>query len=78
MIICSCTAMSDRDLQRAIREIYSRDPLAVITPGRVYHALGCKISCHGCRPLVAEHIAIEVARQEQRMNQQDQIQRRKK
>lgn len=62
MIVCSCTRMSDKDVRRAIERIFSKDPYAVVTPGRVYHELGLKLVCHGCRPLISDEIIKQTRR----------------
>lgn len=56
MIVCSCAVIRDSELRRIIAEMRAADPMAMITPGRVYHALGKRIRCHGCLPLIFEAI----------------------
>lgn len=51
MIICQCRRISDRDVGRAIEWMRSSDPLAIITPGRVFRVLGTHANCGGCMPL---------------------------
>lgn len=48
MIICSCQRISDRDIHAAIDWMRAADPAVVITPGRVYRALGKSAECGGC------------------------------
>jgi len=48
MIICSCQTISDRDIHRAIDWMRAADQTAIITPGKIYHALGKKPECGGC------------------------------
>lgn len=62
MIVCSCNVLSEHDLRRAIGGLRGRDPRAVLTPGRVLHAAGRRIRCHGCLETLFEIIAAEDAR----------------
>lgn len=55
MIVCSCLGISDRDIHAAIRWMRAADPETLITPGKVYRALGKAPDCGGCiRLFVAE------------------------
>ncbi len=51
MIVCHCTNISDHDIRAAIDWMRTSDPQAIITPGKVYHALGKSADCGGCMPL---------------------------
>ncbi|WP_108859208.1 MULTISPECIES: bacterioferritin-associated ferredoxin [Ruegeria] len=51
MIVCHCTNISDHDIRAAIDWMRTSDPYAVITPGKIYHALGKSADCGGCMPL---------------------------
>ncbi len=51
MIVCSCQNISDRDIDAAINWMRAADPMAVVTPGKIYHALGKRADCGGCMPL---------------------------
>jgi bacterioferritin-associated ferredoxin len=51
MIVCHCRSITDRDIHAAIDWIRASDPDVVITPGRVYRALGSTADCGGCLPL---------------------------
>ncbi|WP_417722403.1 (2Fe-2S)-binding protein [Salipiger sp.] len=51
MIVCSCQNISDRDINAAIDWMRTADPQTIITPGKIYHALGKKADCGGCMPL---------------------------
>lgn len=51
MIICHCTGISDDDIHNAIEWMRAADPETIITPGKVYRALGKKADCGGCLPL---------------------------
>jgi bacterioferritin-associated ferredoxin len=48
MIVCSCTGVSDRDIRHAIAWMRASDPLTLITPGKIYRALGKQADCGGC------------------------------
>ena len=48
MIICSCEAISDKDIHAAIDWMRASDETAIITPGKIYHALGKSPNCGGC------------------------------
>jgi bacterioferritin-associated ferredoxin len=55
MIVCSCMHITDRDIQSAIAWMRAADPHTLITPGKVYRALGKAPDCGGCIKLfVAE------------------------
>jgi bacterioferritin-associated ferredoxin len=55
MIVCSCSRITDRDIHAAIDWMRSSDPHTLITPGKVYRALGKTADCGGCVKLfVAE------------------------
>ncbi|MTH96959.1 bacterioferritin-associated ferredoxin [Roseibium sp. RKSG952] len=51
MIVCHCTNISDTEIRAAIDWMRTADPQAIITPGKVYHALGKSADCGGCMPL---------------------------
>ncbi|MES2916704.1 MAG: (2Fe-2S)-binding protein [Pseudomonadota bacterium] len=51
MIICHCQAISDHDIRAAVTWMRAADPQTLITPGKVYRALGKKVECGGCMPL---------------------------
>lgn len=48
MIVCSCRRISDRDILEAIDWMRAADPHTLITPGKVYRALGKTAECGGC------------------------------
>ncbi len=48
MIICSCSGISDRDVHAAIDWMRASDPHTLITPGKVYKALGQMPDCGSC------------------------------
>lgn len=51
MIVCHCMRISDHDIHSAIDWMRSADSDTIITPGKVYHALGKTADCGGCMPL---------------------------
>lgn len=51
MIVCSCSAITDRDIHAAIDWMRAADPETIITPGKVYRALGKSPDCGNCMSL---------------------------
>lgn len=51
MIICHCQSITDADVHAAIDWMRASDPGTIITPGKVYRALGKAADCGGCMPL---------------------------
>ena len=51
MIVCHCKSISDKDIHAAIDWMRASDAQAIITPGKVYRALGKSADCGGCMPL---------------------------
>ena len=51
MMVCHCNAITDHDIRAAVDWMRASDPDTVITPGKVYHALGKRADCGGCMPL---------------------------
>lgn len=51
MIVCHCMAITDTDIRRAVDWMRASDSETVITPGKVYRALGKRADCGGCLPL---------------------------
>ena len=48
MIVCHCQNITDRDIHAAIDWMRAADSETIITPGRIYHALGKAPDCGGC------------------------------
>jgi bacterioferritin-associated ferredoxin len=48
MKICHCAQITDRDIDAAIDWMRASDPDVVITPGKIFHALGKSADCGGC------------------------------
>ena len=51
MIVCHCTQITDTEIHSAIEWMRAADPQTIITPGKIYHALGKRADCGGCMPL---------------------------
>ncbi len=56
MIICSCTVITDRDIEGALLEILNAPDAPIPTPGIVYRHLSKRMNCCGCAPLAVETI----------------------
>jgi bacterioferritin-associated ferredoxin len=54
MIVCSCTRVTDKDIREAIVWMRAADPYTLITPGKIYRALGKSAECGGCIKLFVE------------------------
>ena len=48
MIVCSCAVISSDDIHRTIAWMRAASPDTIITPGKVYRALGKTPDCGGC------------------------------
>lgn len=57
MIICHCNSISDHDIRAAIDWMRASDMDTIITPGKIYRALGKRADCGGCLPLFLESMA---------------------
>jgi bacterioferritin-associated ferredoxin len=51
VIVCHCQSISDHDIRAAVTWMRAADPQTLITPGKVYRALGKRADCGGCLPL---------------------------
>ena len=54
MIVCSCSRVTDTDIRQAIAWMRASDPYTLITPGKIYRALGKSADCGGCIRLFVE------------------------
>ncbi|PJN96406.1 (2Fe-2S)-binding protein [Amaricoccus sp. HAR-UPW-R2A-40] len=54
MIICSCSRVTDGDIRDAIAWMRAADPYVLITPGKIFRALGKAAECGGCIRLFVE------------------------
>jgi bacterioferritin-associated ferredoxin len=51
MIVCHCMSVTDHDIRAAVAWMRAADAETIITPGKVYRALGKRADCGGCLPL---------------------------
>lgn len=51
MIICHCNQITDHDIRAAVGWMRAADPDTIVTPGKIYHALGKRADCGGCMKL---------------------------
>lgn len=56
MIVCSCSVISDRDIEDALIELMNKPEAPIPTPGVVYRHLQKRMGCCGCAPLAVETI----------------------
>ena len=56
MIVCHCNAITDRDIRAAVDWMRAADARTIITPGKVYRALGKSPTCMDCAPLLTLRI----------------------
>ena len=48
MIVCHCARIRDSEIRAAVAWMRASDPHGLITPGKVYRALGKRPDCGGC------------------------------
>ncbi len=48
MIVCSCAVITSDEIHRTIAWMRAASPDTIITPGKVYRALGKTPDCGGC------------------------------
>jgi bacterioferritin-associated ferredoxin len=51
MIVCHCMGISDADIRAAVGWMRASDADTIVTPGKIYHALGKRADCGGCMKL---------------------------
>lgn len=56
MIVCSCTVISNRDIEGAVVEIMSAQNALLPTPGVVFRHLNKKMNCCSCAPVAVAAI----------------------
>jgi bacterioferritin-associated ferredoxin len=54
MIVCHCMNITDRDIRAAVDWMRASDADTIITPGKIYRALGKRADCGGCLPLMLD------------------------
>ncbi len=60
MIVCSCAAVSDHDIELALLELLTGPEALIPTPGIVYRQLARRMNCCSCTPLAVETIYAKV------------------
>ena len=56
MIVCSCTVITDRDVETALVEILNAPNAPIPTPGVVFRHLSKRMNCCSCAPVAVETI----------------------
>jgi hypothetical protein len=56
MIVCSCSVITDSDIETALVEILSQPNAPLPTPGVVYRHLAKRMVCCSCSPLAVSTI----------------------
>lgn len=51
MIVCHCNSITDHEIRSAVDWMRASDPETIITPGKIYRALGKRAECGGCLPV---------------------------
>ena len=62
MIVCQCNVLTDKMINKAVRQLLVNDPYRLITPGLIYKTLGKAGKCCGCFPQATEVIIAEIDR----------------
>ncbi|MCJ7872553.1 (2Fe-2S)-binding protein [Marinovum sp. 2_MG-2023] len=57
MIVCHCQNIRDTDIHAAMDWMRAADSDTIITPGKIYRALGKRADCGGCLPLFLDTMA---------------------
>ncbi len=57
MIVCHCQSITDHEIRAAVDWMRAADPDTLITPGKIYRALGKRADCGGCLPLFLDTMA---------------------
>ncbi|MFD1881416.1 (2Fe-2S)-binding protein [Paracoccus pacificus] len=56
MIVCHCNSITDRDIRNAVDWMRAADAETIITPRKVWRALGKQADCGGCMPLFLDQL----------------------
>jgi len=51
MIVCHCMGITDGDIRAAVGWMRASDADTIVTPGKIYRALGKRADCGGCMKL---------------------------
>ena len=54
MIVCHCARIRCSDIRAAVAWMRAADPHGLVTPGKVYRALGKRPECGGCVSLFVD------------------------
>ena len=68
MIVCHCQNITDRDIHSAIDWMRAADPETIITPGKLFRALGKAADC-GANGFSDNVVAGCCARREMQLNE---------
>lgn len=66
MIVCSCSVISDADIEAVLLDIMNRPDAPVPTPGLVFREMNKRMICCGCAPLAVAIIYQRLAALEAR------------
>lgn len=66
MIVCSCTIITDSDIETALVEVLNRPNAPIPTPGLIFRHLNRRMNCCGCAPVAVETIYDKVGELERR------------
>lgn len=66
MMICSCTVISDHDIELALLDIMTEPDPPLPTPGVIWRHLNKRMECCGCAPLAVETIYAKLEELERR------------
>ena len=66
MIVCSCTIITDSDIETALIEVLNRPDAPIPTPGLIFRHLSKRMNCCGCAPVAVEAIYDKVGELERR------------
>ena len=81
MIVCHCQNITDHDINAAIDWMRASDSNSVITPGKIYRALGKSAECGVCMSQLIivmrqnRNLGVPVIRPETPSSQEDQNER---
>ncbi|MEM8743781.1 MAG: hypothetical protein AAGF14_04000 [Pseudomonadota bacterium] len=48
MIVCSCNVICHKEIENVVERMFRADPNVVLTPGKVYKAVGYRPKCATC------------------------------
>ena len=57
MIVCHCQRISDSRIDAAIQWMRASNPDTIVTPGKIFRALGKSPVCGSCMPRFLEEVA---------------------